>query len=229
MKKKISLILGLALLLVVSLAMEQQSTPTGKEISIDLGKKVKMQMVLIEPGEFMMGSPPTEKGRNPMEEAQHRVRITKPFYIGKYEVTQEQWQVVMGDNPSYFKGVKNPVRRISWNDCQRFIKKLNSIVPGGGFRLPTEAEWEYACRAGTATVFHYGDSLSSNQSNFDGRYPYVGASKGPWRKKTLPVGSFSPNSFGLYDMHGNVWEWCSDWYNEYYYHEPILLALAMIG
>lgn len=214
MKKKISLILGLALLLVVSLAMEQQSAPTGKEISIDLGKGVKMQMVLIHPGEFLMGSPLMGKGRGG-DETQHRVRITKPFYIGKYEVTQEQWQAVMRNNPSKFKGAKNPVERVSWNDCQRFIKRLNSIVPGGGFRLPTEAEWEYAARAGTTTRFYWGDD--PNEREID-NYAWYGWDKGNTRKKTHPVGTKKPNPWGLYDISGNVWEWCSDWYSEKYYN-----------
>ncbi len=189
----------------------------SKEISVDLGKGIKMQMILIPAGEFIMGSPSSEKERD-NNEAQHKVRITKPFYLAKYEVTQEQWEAVMGNNPSHFKGARNPVERVSWNDCQNFIEKLNRIVPGDGFRLPTEAEWEYAARAGTTTPFHYGNSLSSNQANFRGNYPYGGASKGPDRGKTLPVGTFSPNSFGLYDIHGNVYEWCSDWYDKNYYN-----------
>ncbi|MFH0795706.1 MAG: SUMF1/EgtB/PvdO family nonheme iron enzyme [Candidatus Omnitrophota bacterium] len=185
-----------------------QPAPEKKEISIDLGKGVKMEMVLIPPGEFLMGSPASEEGRG-NDEIQHTVRITKSFYLGKYEVTQEQWEAIMGNNPSYFKGARNPVEMVSWNDCQEFLGRLNQLISGGGFRLPFEAEWEYACRAGTTTAFHYGDSLSLDQANF-----YKGLFRKN-RKETTPVGSFSPNAFGLYDMHGNVWEWCSDWYGEY--------------
>ena len=138
--------------------------------------------------------------------------------MGKYEVTQRQWQQVMGNNPSSFKnaGLDAPVERVSWNDCQEFIKKLNAKIGGEGrFRLPTEAEWEYACRAGSTTPFHYGSRLDSSMANFDGNYPYGGASKGIYREKPVKVGSFRPNAFGLYDMTGNVWEWCQDWYGDY--------------
>ncbi len=207
--------MGLALLLVVSLAIEQQSAPTGKEISIDLGKGVKMEMVLIQPGEFMMGSPSTEKGRGWIDEAQHRVRITKSFYIGKYEVTQQQWKAVMGDNPSHFRGTNNPVEKVSYNDCQEFIARLNGKVPGGGFKLPTEAEWEYAARAGITTRFYWGDDPNCIEIE---NYAWYGWDKGNTRKKTHPVGTKKPNLWGLYDISGNVWEWCSDWYSEKYYN-----------
>lgn len=133
------------------------------------------------------------------------------FYMGKFEVTQAQWQAVMGTNPSSFKDCGNcPVDGVSWQDAQEFLDKLNDANDGFRYRLPTEAEWEYACRAGTATTFAFGDSLSSDQANFDGRSRYRGASAGPYRAKTTPVGSFQPNAWGLYDMHGNVWEWCAD-------------------
>jgi len=201
----------------------------GQELSVDLGGGVKMEFVWIEPGSFMMGSPANEDSRG-SDELQHRVTLSKGFWMGKYEVTQEQWEKVMGKNPSHFKkaGKKAPVESVSWDDCQEFIRKLNAkgvgagrsrsgvpAVPAGAFRLPTEAEWEYACRAGTTTAFHYGDSLDSSMANFDGDHPYGSGRKGEDRKTTVPVGSFKPNRWGLYDMHGNVWEWCRDWHGDY--------------
>ena len=170
------------------------------EAKIDLGKGVKLEMVLIPAGKFMMGSPASQIGRK-SDETQYEVTLTKPFYMGKYEVTQEQWQAVMGDNPSLAKGAKLPVNKLSWNDCQQFINKLNA-KSNGGYRLPTEAEWEYACRAGTITAYSYGDSLTKSDASIEG-----GSIK--------LVGSYTPNAFGLYDLHGNVWEWCEDWYGDY--------------
>jgi formylglycine-generating enzyme required for sulfatase activity/serine/threonine protein kinase len=174
-------------------------------------KKIGIKLRLIPPGTFMMGIP-ASKGKR---EVQHQVTLTKPFYCGKFEVTQEQWKRVMGDNPSHFKnaGTDAPVERVSWDDCQKFLNKLCDLegVLRGTYRLLTEAQWEYACRAGTTTPFCYGSSLDSSQANFDGNYP-CNASKGTYRQKTTSVGSFSSNAWGLYDMHGNVWEWCSDWY-----------------
>jgi len=174
------------------------------EAKIDLGKGVKLEMVLIPAGKFMMGSPGAEVGRKD-NETLHTIILSKPFYMGKYEVTQEQWQSVMGNNPSQIKGARLPVTNVSWNDCQDFIKKLNSRR-NGFYRLPTEAEWEYACRAGTTTSHSYGDSITKNDANW-------GAAQVP--ESIKGVGNYKPNSFGLYDMHGNVWEWCADWYGDY--------------
>jgi formylglycine-generating enzyme required for sulfatase activity len=174
------------------------------EAMIDLGKGVKLEMVLIPAGKFMMGSPASEVGRKD-NEAQHEVTLTKPFYMGKYEVTQEQWQAVMGNNPSQIKGARLPVTNVSWNDCQDFIKKLNAKT-NGGYRLPTEAEWEYACRAGTTTAYSYGDNITKSDANYD-------AVQAPGSIKV--VGSYKPNTFGLFDMHGNVWEWCKDFKVDY--------------
>ncbi|MCD6405841.1 MAG: SUMF1/EgtB/PvdO family nonheme iron enzyme, partial [Planctomycetes bacterium] len=155
--------------------------------------KTGIEMVFIPAGEFMMGSPSGESGRK-SNEKQHRVMITKAFYLGKYEVTQGQWQKVMGSNPSWFKGDRNPVECLSWNDCRKFVGKAV-------LRLPTEAEWEYACRAGSNTRFSFSDSDSQL-----GSYAWYGGNSG---SKTHPVGGKRPNGWGLYDMHGNVYEWCT--------------------
>ncbi len=181
------------------------------EFAVDLGNGVKLEMVLIPAGEFLMGSPDSDNDAGDHEKPQHRVRITRPFYLGKYLVTQEQWQAVTGSNPSAFMGPKNPVEHVSWDDCQEFLKRLNGvfrrILPAreGEFRLPTEAQWEFACRAGSTTRYCFGDDASAL-----GQYGTLGG-------KTQPVGKKRPNAWGLYDMHGNVWEWCQDWYHESYY------------
>ena len=174
----------------------------------------KMEMIYCPPGEFMMGSPATEEGRGD-DETQHRVRLTKGFWLGKYPVTQGQWQSVMGRNPSKFTGDDVlPVEWVSWNDCKRFIKKVKSSVKqqlGGDARFPTEAEWEYACRAGTTTAYFWGNALNGDRANCDGRKPCGTKTKGPYLKKTTPVGRYAPNPWGFHDMHGNVFEWCNDW------------------
>jgi len=166
-------------------------------------------MSIIPEGDFMMGSNDGDSDEKPV----HRVYISS-FQMGKYEVTQSQWESVMGSNPSSFKGANRPVEQVSWDDVQKFIRKLNSQT-GDHFRLPTEAEWEYAVRAGTTTPFSTGRCISTSEANYDGHYLYSGCPKGESRGKTLPVGSFSPNEFGLYDMHGNVREWVQDWYGSY--------------
>lgn len=164
-----------------------------------------------------MGSPTNEKGRGD-EEVQHAVTV-KDFYMGKYEVTQSEWVKVMGNNPSRFNNCDQcPVENVSWNDVRAYIKKLN-VQTGKKYRLPTEAEWEYAAREGGKNVrFGNGKYIADPaEMNFDAKTygDYVYAKKGTYRAKTTPVGSFQPNALGLYDMSGNVWEWCSDWYGDY--------------
>lgn len=161
---------------------------------------IGMKLRQIPAGSFMMGS----NGGHYDEQPIHQVTISKPFYLGIYEVTQEQWQLIMGDNPSAFKGLKRPVESVSWHDAQEFCRRL-SRKEGGTYRLPTEAEWEYAARAGAETAFYWGNTVSEEHAW------YVGNSKG----QTQPVGLKKPNAWGLYDMSGNVWEWCEDRFRSY--------------
>ena len=180
----------------------------------DLGNGITLEMVEILGGSFNIGSPPSENGRTNSEEPQHAVNVPA-FFIGKFEVTQEQYQQIMGSNPSNFKGAKRPVEKVSWNDAVDFCEKLSQKT-GRKYRLPSEAEWEYACRAGTTTPFHFGETITTELANYDGNYTYASAPKGKSRQETTEVGSFPPNAFGLYDMHGNVWEWCQDtWHDSY--------------
>jgi formylglycine-generating enzyme required for sulfatase activity len=208
----------------------------GAESPKEFTNAVGMKLVRIPRGKFTMGSPADEKDREDNEGPQHEVEVSE-FYLGAHKVTQEQYQKVMGTNPSHFsaggagkdkvKGMDTsrfPVEQVSWKDAMEFCKKLNEMAdrkkPGGwAYRLPREAEWEYACRGGAPSyrTFHFGNSLSSSQANFDGNYPYGGAAKGDWLRRTTKVGSYEKNAFGLFDMHGNVWEWCADWYAKDFY------------
>jgi formylglycine-generating enzyme required for sulfatase activity len=181
----------------------------GEIISNSIG----MKLAWIPPGSFLMGSPASEAERS-ADEAQHRVTLTKGFFMGVYPVTQAQWRAVMGDNPSRFEGDDRPVEMVSWEDCQKFCRKL-AAQEGKACRLPSEAEWEYACRAGTTTPFSFGETISTDQVNYDGNYPYGKGRKGKCRQETTPVGTFPANAWGLCDMHGNVWEWCQDRYGPY--------------
>ena len=179
---------------------------------IKLGADVELKMALIPPGVFHMGSPSREPQRDPNEGLPRRVTLTRGFYLGAFAVTQTQWRRVLGDSPSRcrFHGDDRPMEGVSWNDAKAFCARLSGRR--GRFRLPTEAEWEYSCRAGTTTPFHFGDTLSTKQANYDGCFAYGRGRKGTYRQHTMSVGSFAANAFGLFDMHGNVNEWCQDAY-----------------
>ena len=168
-------------------------------------------------GTFLMGSLDSEKGRF-RSETRHLVTLTKGFWLLETEVTQALWQAVMGENPSRFKGETLPVERISWEDCAAFVSKLNEggFAPSGTtFDFPTEAEWEYACRAGTRTIYSFGDEFSWEKANSGGGVATGVPKDAESPRQTTPVKSYSPNAWGFYDMHGNVWEWCKDWYEGY--------------
>jgi len=196
--------------LVTALSVRAQPKDPPKHFTNSIG----MKFVWIPPGDFMMGSPQDEKKRA-VNETQHKVTLTKGFYLGVHLVTQEQWQAVMGNNPSSFKDDKNlPVETVSWLDCQEFIKKLRE-KDKKRYRLPSEAEWEFACRAGTTTPFHFGETISSDQANYNGTNVYGIGKIGVAREKTTSVGSFSANGFGLHDMHGNLFQFCEDFYGVY--------------
>jgi formylglycine-generating enzyme required for sulfatase activity len=195
-----------------------------------------MKFVLIPAGKFTMGSPAEEGGRN-ANEIQHEVQISQPFFMGVCAVTQAEYQKVMGSNPSAFSAAganrsavggmgttRFPVETVSWDDAVKFCARLSALPAEKGarrvYRLPTEAEWEYACRAGTTTPFHFGKTASPRDGNFYGSYPGRGlgaGARGLGRPTT--VGSYKPNAWGLFDMHGNITQWCSDWYESYYYKD----------
>lgn len=195
---------------------------------------IGMELILIPPGRFLMGSPFSEPYHSPDEGPVHEVEITRPFYLGRFPVTQEEFEFVMGRNPSHFASLglladyrlaedtrRFPVDTVDYQDAERFCQRLSALHPElharRRYRLPTEAEWEYACRGGTSSAFYVGEQLSSHHANFDGNYPYGQAPRHLYLKRTCAVGRYPPNPFGLYDLYGNVWEWCSDWYDEHYY------------
>ena len=194
----------------------------------DLGNGVILEMVAIPGGTFIMGSPENEEDRSSDESPQHQVTVPS-FFMGKYPVTQKQWRAVaalekvnidLKSDPSYFKGDNLPVECVSWNDAQEFCARLSRMA-NKTYRLPSEAEWEYACRGGTTTPFYCGETISTDLANYNGKYTYGQGQKGQYREKTTEVGIFPANPFGLYDMCGNVWEWCEDGWYENYINAPI--------
>jgi formylglycine-generating enzyme required for sulfatase activity len=200
----------------------QQSQP--ESIIEVLGKGIELELIKIPPGTFLMGAPKEELGSRDNERPQHQVRVPS-FYMGRYPITQAQWQAVaslpqiqrkLNTDPSRFKGVNRPVEQVSWDDAVEFCLRLSKQTKRQ-YRLPSEAEWEYACRAGTTTPFHFGETISTDLANYNGNYTYGNGPKGVYRGETTEVGSFGvANNFGLSDMHGNVWEWCQDhWHDSY--------------
>src|SRR5260370_5852834 len=217
------------IMLIVAVCFALRATAVAQDKEKVIPNSIGLKLTLIPAGKFLMGSPAKEPERDP-EELQHEVVITRPFFMGVYEVTQGEYEKLMGKpkeggkyNPSnrgaHFgsAGPDHPMEHVSWNQAVEFCKRLSALPAekkaGRLYRLPTEAEWEYACRAGTKTVFHVGNSLASKQANFNGLYPFGVEAKGRNLQKTVKVGSFPPNAWGLYDMHGNVSESCSDWYD----------------
>jgi formylglycine-generating enzyme required for sulfatase activity len=202
----------------------QYKTGEAEQWVEELGNGVELETVSIPGGSFLMGSPRDEEGWHESQSPQHRVEV-EPFFMGKYPVTQAQYEAVMGKNPSYFpkdekeNGARRPVEEVSWHNAIAFCEKLSQRTQGT-YRLPSEAEWEYACRAGTTTPFHFGATITPELVNYDGNYAYGKAPEGEYRSQTTPVGKFPPNAFGLFDMHGNVWEWCADHWHENYQGAP---------
>ncbi|BAZ00044.1 hypothetical protein NIES37_40270 [Tolypothrix tenuis PCC 7101] len=201
--------------------IKRNSNKQAKLFKEDLGNNVTLEMVAIPSGKFLMGSPDSEGLDS--EKPQHQVTV-KSFFMGKHPITQAQWRRVaalpkvnhnLKADPSNFKGDNRPVERVSWYDAVEFCSRLSKYT-NKEYRLPSEAEWEYACRAGTTTPFHFGETMTTELANYNGNYTYASEPKGKNRQKTIEVGSFPPNGFGLYDMHGNVWEWCQDdWHDSY--------------
>ena len=178
-------------------------------------KSVSQRMRWIPSGWFLMGSPSSEKERFDSE-TQHGVTLSQGYWLADTACTQALWQALMRGNLSNFStNNQNPVERVSWDDAQKFLKKLNQFAPQLTAQLPSEAQWEYACRAGTASAFSFGDNITPEQVNYDGDYPYADGKKGKNREQTVGVKALPANTWGLYQMHGNVWEWCQDWYGEY--------------
>jgi formylglycine-generating enzyme required for sulfatase activity len=206
----------------------EHKTKIVQTFAEDLGQGILLEMALIPPGQFFMGSPPEELERQECEGPQHQVTISQPFFMGQYQVTQAQWAQVakmpqvkqkLDAQPSHFKdNPLFPVEQVSWLDAEEFCLRL-SVHTKRTYRLPSEAEWEYACRAGTTTPFHFGETITTELANYDGSV-YGRGKKEKSPGKTTAVGTFPANSFGLYDMHGNVWEWCLDHFHDSYEGSP---------
>ncbi len=198
-----------------------RQTGQAQYFTEDLGGGVPLEMVWIPAGRFYMGSPDSEEGRYDSEGPQREVTVPG-FFMGRYAVTQAQYEQIMGTNPANFKGAEQsdrlwlPVEQVSWDDAQEFCRRLSS-QKGKQYRLPSEAEWEYACRAGTSTPFHFGETLTPDLANYNWTSSYAsGPTRSSYPTETMVVNSFYPNAFGLYQMHGNVWEWCEDiWHDNY--------------
>lgn len=213
---------GAVLLLVLAL---DAPVPPPQRLPGPTEPPAGVALVEVPAGEFTMGSPADEPMREE-QERQHRVRVTRAFEIGRYEVTQDEWRRVMGTRPSAHVGCGAcPVENVAFLDVAEFLRRLNASSPPGGFRLPTEAEWEMACRAGATTPFSTGATLGPGEANVDGRWPYPGSPVGIARGATTPAGTFAPNAWGLFDMHGNVWEWVADLHCPY----PEGLAVDPVG
>ena len=204
--------------------INKSQTEEVKCYQVDLGNDFVLEIIAIPGGKLLLGSKNEEANRTKSEISQQLTSLSS-FWMSKYAITQEQWQVVMGYNPSRFKGETRPVEQISWYEAIEFCQKL-SAQTGRKFRLPTEIEWEYACRAGTTTDFHFGATITTDLANYDGICSYAQGPKGEYRKQTLNVGSFSPNAFGLYNMHGNVREWCSSIWQQNYQGEEAVVNQA---
>ncbi len=192
------------------LAMDQ----FGAAIALSIGQ-ARQVFRWIAPGRFMMGSPIDEPQRG-ASETRHEVTLNRGFWLADTACTQAFWLAVWPVNPSHFQEhALNPVENVSWHDAQGFLGELNRRLPGLSARLPSEAQWEYACRAGTSSAFSFGNVIDTNQANFNGNFPCIGSEKGIYRQRTVPVDALPPNAWGLYQMHGNVWEWCADWFADY--------------
>jgi len=175
---------------------------------------VTQRMRWIPAGNFTMGSPESEPSRS-SDETQHEVELTSGFLLADTACTQRLWQAVMGDNPSHFKGEEHPVECVSWHDCQEFLNRCEELSPGLRLELPTEAQWEYACRVGRRMPFWFGENITLDQVNYEGNYPYADGTAGEYRQQTVDVKALPCNGWGFYQMHGNVYEWCSNWYGKY--------------
>lgn len=230
-----SIVLASTLLFYCEIRLQRDAF-AGDSSSEVLTNSVGISLKKISAGKFMMGAPETESGSRIDERPVHQVEITRPFWLGVYEVTQAEYLKVTGANPSFFSpngdgrakvqsldSGKLPVEQVSWEDATAFCEKLSALpeekASGRVYRLPTEAEWQYACRAGTVTPFHFGDAMGSADANINGNFPYGGAPRGVFLGRTAPVGSYRPNAFGLYDMHGNVAELTADRYGRKYFEE----------